>query len=217
MLARFPSLFPIARPAELPTARHIRLSRFTITLVPAIYLAIHFILRLLESTSLRWDESEQTLFSQQLALGYNDQPPVYTWLLWSMFRLTGVSLVGVYLLKLLILAAIYAGLFAVGRRITSDRFAILAAASLLLTPYFAWSLHRRGPHSPRHCFCSHRIPAYPSTSRTADNSRLRISRRCPWLSDSWQSTASQLLAISLLMAMITVPAYRRRLSTRECC
>src|SRR5438093_9034461 len=71
-----------------------------------LYLLAHLGVRLLESSSLRWDESEQVLFSQQLALGYNDQPPVYTWLLWGLFQLTGVSLLGVYLLKLLIVAAI---------------------------------------------------------------------------------------------------------------
>jgi 4-amino-4-deoxy-L-arabinose transferase-like glycosyltransferase len=112
-----------------------------------VYLNAHLGLRLLESQSLRWDEAEQTLFTQRFAIGYNDQPPVYTWLLWSVFQVTGVSLIGIYLLKALILAAIYAGVFAVCRRLECDSYTLPATLSLLLTPYFAWSALIDGAHT----------------------------------------------------------------------
>jgi hypothetical protein len=44
--------------------------------------AAHVALRLALSPALRWDEAEQTLWSQHLAWGYM-QPPLYTWLQWG--------------------------------------------------------------------------------------------------------------------------------------
>jgi 4-amino-4-deoxy-L-arabinose transferase-like glycosyltransferase len=176
-----------------------------------IYFGVHFILRLGESASLRWDESEQTLFSQQLALGYNDQPPVYTWLLWCMFRLTGVSLVGVYLLKMLILAAIYAGLFVAGRRISSDRFAILAPISLLLTPYFAWSALIDGAHT---LLVTAFVPvAYLVVLRLLERpTAVGFALLGVVLGFGFLAKYSfALLVIAILPAMLTIPAHRKRL------
>lgn len=112
-----------------------------------IYLLVHFVLRVLEGEALRWDESEQTLFSQCLALGYNDQPPVYTWLLWIVFQVTGVSLLGLHVLKSLILTAFYIGIFSAARKLAGPKFAILGTLSLLLTPYFAWTALIDGAHT----------------------------------------------------------------------
>lgn len=40
----------------------------------------HVLVRVAISPALKWDEAEQMLWSQQLALGYGAQPPLYTWL-----------------------------------------------------------------------------------------------------------------------------------------
>jgi len=54
----------------------------------AISLA-HVAMRLLASPALKWDEAEQILWTQELALGYGPQPPLYTWLQWAMNQVFG--------------------------------------------------------------------------------------------------------------------------------
>ena len=181
------------------------------TTAVSVYLFAHLGLRLLESTSLRWDESEQTLFSQRFALGYNDQPPVYTWLLVCMFRVTGVSLVGVYLLKLLNLAAIYIGVYAASRRLSSDRFAMFTVASLQLMPYFAWSALIDGAHTllvtvfvPIAFLLILRLLNRPTTIGFIG---LGVVFGLGFLA----KYSFALLVIALLLAMFTIPSYRRRL------
>ncbi len=198
------------KPAHISLAVRPNASIIFIGAVSA-YLLCHLGLRLFESTSLRWDESEQTLFSQQLALGYNDQPPVYTWLLVCMFRVTGVSLVGVYLLKILNLAAIYMGAYAASRRLSSDHFAAFTAASLLLMPYFAWSALIDGAHTllvtvfvPIAFILVLRLLNRPTTIGFI---LLGVVFGLGFLA----KYSFALLVIALLLAMLTIPAHRHRL------
>lgn len=176
-----------------------------------VYLLTHLGLRLLEGSSLRWDESEQMLFSQQLALGYNDQPPVYTWILWITFRLTGVSLVGVYLLKILIVASIYLGLFVLVRQIASSSAAICAASSLLLAPYFVWSALIDGAHT---LFVTAFVPlvflvANRIHQRAKTQDFVGLGLICGFGFLAKYSFA--LVVIALVAAALSIPDYRRRL------
>ena len=184
---------------------------FTFAMLFGVYLNVHLVLRLMEGASLRWDESEQTLFSQRLALGYNDQPPVYTWLLWCVFRFTGVSLAGVYILKLSIIACIYIGLYVLGRRLVSETNAILVSISLLLTPYFAWSAVIDGAHTllvaavvPIAALQAIRVLQRPTTFGFA---LLGLVFGLGVLA----KYSFVLLAIALPLALVAIPAYRRRL------
>ncbi|MEJ5031517.1 hypothetical protein WH303_20395, partial [Comamonas sp. MYb69] len=45
--------------------------------------------RLLASHGVSWDQNEQLVWSQQLALGYGPQPPLYTWLQWALVWVLG--------------------------------------------------------------------------------------------------------------------------------
>lgn len=192
-----------------------RTPRLTLGLAVAgclpIYLLVHFGLRLLEGNTLRWDESEQTLFSQRLALGYNDQPPVYTWLLWAIFQVTGVSVLGLHLLKSLILSACYLGTFAVARKLTEEKFARLGTLSLLLTPYFAWSVLIDGAHT---LFVAAFVPiAFLVVLRLLERATtpgfmlLGIVLGLGVLA----KYSFAILAIAILLALLSMPAYRRRL------
>ena len=66
----------------------------------AISLA-HVAMRLLASPALKWDEAEQILWTQELALGYGPQPPLYTWLQWAMNQVFGPSVLALSLLTTL--------------------------------------------------------------------------------------------------------------------
>lgn len=118
----------------------------------ALYLGIHLILRLVISQSLGYDEAEQVLWSQTLAWGYGPQPPLYTWLLWGLTQVCGMSLFTLALMKTAILGAIYSFLFLCARRLLEDvRLVCLAVFSLLLLPLLAWGSLKGSTHSDLLC------------------------------------------------------------------
>jgi 4-amino-4-deoxy-L-arabinose transferase-like glycosyltransferase len=120
--------------------------RFLVLLI--LYLGLHFALRLLSIDALQRDEAAQMLFSQSLALGYDTQPPLYTWLVWSVFQLTGPGILGLGIVKYLLLALSYGALYCSARLVLRDpQLALLAAFSLLLLPTFSWESLRDLTHS----------------------------------------------------------------------
>lgn len=112
-----------------------------------LYFGAHALVRLLVSPALELDEAEQALWSQQLQWGYGAQPPLYTWLQWAVFRLAGVSLAGLALLKHLLLALAYAAVYLAGRTLLPRGPALLAAAGMLLLPQIGWEASRDLTHS----------------------------------------------------------------------
>ena len=75
----------------------------------------HVALRMATSPALKWDEAEQMLWSQQLALGYGAQPPLYTWLQWALNLVFGPSVLALSLPKHALLALTYALMYLAGR------------------------------------------------------------------------------------------------------
>jgi 4-amino-4-deoxy-L-arabinose transferase-like glycosyltransferase len=120
--------------------------RFPILL--AGYLGSLLVLRLLISTTLQWDEAEQTVFSQTLRWGYSEQPPLYTWLTWAAFQVFGPGVLGLAVLKTAIFAVLFGMTYRTAERVLGDsRVARYATFSLLVIPYFAWEANRDGTHS----------------------------------------------------------------------
>jgi len=111
------------------------------------YFALHAMLRVLVSDAVERDEAEQLLWTQRLAMGYGTQPPLYTWLQWGVFQVTGVSLAGLALLKNLLLAGTYAFSFLAARTVLPPATAALCAASMLLLPQIGWESQRDLTHS----------------------------------------------------------------------
>ncbi len=91
---------PLAPPLRSPVAH-------PLAWLLALALA-HVLVRVAVSPALKWDEAEQMLWSQQLALGYGAQPPLYTWLQWGVNALVGPSVLALSLLKHALLALTYA-------------------------------------------------------------------------------------------------------------
>ena len=117
-------------------------------LLIGLYFAVHIVLRLLVSPSLGKDEAEQVLLAQDFAWGYGSQPPLYTWLAASVFRVVGDGIFGLSLVKNLLLAGSYLLTFATVHLVTGKRVpALLAAASLLFLPQVAWESQRALTHT----------------------------------------------------------------------
>lgn len=106
----------------------------------AAYLLIHLLIRQALSPSLGPDEADLALFSQSLAWGYSEQPPLYAWLVWAFVQTFGLSILALAAVKLLVLGAVHVALLGVARLLLRDRrLPPLASASLFLMPAFAWN------------------------------------------------------------------------------
>src|SRR5262245_66277488 len=92
-----------------------------LVLVLAGYLGVHLLLRLALSPSLIPDEADLALFSQSLAWGYSEQPPLYSWLVWGAVRLLGLSVFSLTLVRMLVLASVPLALYAAARAVLRDR------------------------------------------------------------------------------------------------
>ena len=101
--------------------------------------AAHVALRVALSSALRWDEAEQTLWSQHLAWGYGAQPPLYTWLQWGLNAVLGPSVLSLAVLKHLLLALTYLFMGLAARALLPPRAAWWAAASMVMLPALGWS------------------------------------------------------------------------------
>jgi hypothetical protein len=108
-----------------------------------LYCAVHFILRLSLSDTIGVDDAIEGVFTQSLAPGYDPrQPPLYTWLLWLVQRVTGPSLLSFLILKYGLLSATFLLYYKIAERLFADtRYAALTAWSLLLLYQIGWNLH----------------------------------------------------------------------------
>lgn len=125
----------------MPDSVFDRLARYWPWLVLGYY-ALHVAARVAISPALELDEAEQTLYSQRWALGYDEQPPLYTWLQAAVFAVLGVNVLALSLLKHALLAAAHLGLYAAGRAVANPVVGMIASASLFLIPHFGWETPR---------------------------------------------------------------------------
>lgn len=96
---------------------------------------------------MKWDEAEQILWSQQLALGYGPQPPLYTWLQWLVCQLLGPSVLALALLKHALIVLTYCLAWRTGRLFLDAKGAWWIAGGLLLMPPFGWDSLRDQTHT----------------------------------------------------------------------
>ncbi|MDD3344465.1 MAG: glycosyltransferase family 39 protein [Sulfurospirillaceae bacterium] len=103
------------------------------------YFALQVIIRLLTTHIAVLDESEQIMLTQYFSWGYNEQPPLYTWIQMGVFKLTGISIFGLSLLKNTLLCMSYLCVYNLGILFTEDKLkSSLGALSLFLLPQMVW-------------------------------------------------------------------------------
>ncbi len=120
--------------------------------VIGVYFTAQAALRVGVGDVLGIDEAEAWLWAQNLDWGYGPQPPLYNWLQYAIFSLTGANAFGVALLKALLLWGIFLCGIGLARR-WSGAFAspiwIAGAAALALfwLPELAWESQRTRTHN----------------------------------------------------------------------
>jgi len=97
--------------------------------------------------TLTQDESEQFLFSQALRFGYDEQPPLYTWVVSLLFALFGPSIAVLAAFKALLLSSAFLFAYASGRKLAGPVAGMMASASLFLVPQIAWEMQRDLAHT----------------------------------------------------------------------
>ncbi|MGB7343775.1 MAG: glycosyltransferase family 39 protein, partial [Pirellulaceae bacterium] len=123
-------------------------ARHRLPCVLAVYFALHTLLRVWVSPALSFDESEQVFLSQWNWMGYNSQPPLYTWVQTALFGVFGLNVFSLALFKNTLLFATYMAVFTAVKLTTKDlRLAALATLGLLLIPQIAWESHRDLSHT----------------------------------------------------------------------
>lgn len=127
----------------------------SIYLLLAVYFTVNVLLRLAAPDSLELDESQQILFAQSLALGYNTQPPFYNWLQYGVVQVMGSSVAAVSILKNLLLFSSYLLFGLAAHLVLRDRvLAIIATLGLITLPQVGYEAQRDLTHTVAVLFAS---------------------------------------------------------------
>lgn len=115
----------------------------------AAYFAAQTLLRIFSATSLSLDEAEMLVVTQGFAFGYGgSQPPLYGWLMLIAFKLFGIGIPALAIVKNLLLFVIFTLMFFAGRIVLgSDWKAAVTSAALLTIPQVGWKAQFDLTHS----------------------------------------------------------------------
>ncbi len=103
------------------------------------YFILQVVVRLIATDTVVIDESEQVMLSQYFALGYNSQPPLYTWLQKLVFMVVGENIFAISILKNTTLLAIYLFTYKTCLLISKDKKkSALSAFGLFFLPQLIW-------------------------------------------------------------------------------
>ena len=181
----------------------------------ALYLTGLLLIRLALSPSLTPDEADLALFSQSLAWGYSEQPPLYSWLVWVAVRVFGLNIFSLTLVRLLLLGSVHLALYALARRLPGARLAPLTCFSLFLLPVFAWNAANYLTHTLLLC------AVFLATVRQVLLLPRRRHARSYALLGLWLGLGllskynGALFAAALLLAALGCPRYRACLADRR--
>lgn len=107
-----------------------------------VYFALMALASALLVTSGRSDDAEAFLLSQSLEWGYETKnPPGFYWLAYLVMQITGPELATIFALRMAGIFAMFAGLYAIARRLQPDPLlAVCAGFAMLATIHFHWYL-----------------------------------------------------------------------------
>ncbi|MCM2291958.1 glycosyltransferase family 39 protein [Allorhizobium sp. BGMRC 0089] len=119
-----------------PAASHLHFGKSVLKpalLLLAGYFLLELLVRLALPSSLELDEGQQMFFSQALALGYGDQPPLYNWLQYGVIKLFGPTVFSLALLKNLMMFATFSLMALTASRLLTSRALIMIATFGIIT------------------------------------------------------------------------------------
>jgi len=114
-----------------------------------LYLFLHLSIRLIFDNSIQVDDREQIIFAQELLLGYDmPQPPLYSWLAYYFFKILGVNLYALSILKYSLILITFIYIHKIGNLVSDNPInSSLVTFSFLLISPFAWHMHQGFTHT----------------------------------------------------------------------
>lgn len=195
-------------------------ARWRLPMLLGIYFAAHVLIRSSVSSSLDFDESEQVFLSQHLLMGYNSQPPLYTWLQRGLFETFGYSVFSLALLKNLFIWLTYVLVFESVRKATDNlRLAGVATLGMFSIPQIAWESHRDLSHTVA-AMCATALLMYAVISLSKESRRAAAYGWYVLIGIAVGLGALfkynfAIVAVALVVAAASVPRYRRLLVDRR--
>ena len=113
----------------------------------AVFFAVTGVMRALTGHALEIDQAEMLRYAQTLEWGYGPQPPLYAWLQWAVFQMTGPEVGGLFLLKSFLLWLTPTIMLILLSQAMPVREAGLAALSLVLIYSISFDSQRTLTHA----------------------------------------------------------------------
>lgn len=182
----------------------------------SLYLLLNALSQGLMSGTADQDQAEQVLLAQRWELGYGAQPPLYTYLVQLLFLFTGPALWPLLGLKAGLLSLLVAAVLLIGRQLQfrADQH-LVSLAGMALIPQFIWESQRDLTHSVLATTMAAltllqllRLRQRPAPSRF-------ISLGCLLALGLLSKYSFAVFAVSLLLAALSLPAFRRALLRPE--
>jgi 4-amino-4-deoxy-L-arabinose transferase-like glycosyltransferase len=100
------------------------------------------------SSTANLDQAEQLVFSQDWHLGYSSQPPLFTWLVHSLFFVTGPSLLALIGIKVFLLSTLVGLLILMGKQLGfTPQQQLVSLIGMVFIPQYVWESQRDITHS----------------------------------------------------------------------
>ena len=158
------------------------------------------------------DQSEQLLFSQHWSLGYGAQPPLYTYIVNTIFFFTGESLLALMILKAFLLSAL---MLVVSGIATQLRFTsvqhFVAVASFVFIPQFVWESQRDLSHSPMVALLSASLVYVLVAIKNHTSRKLFVAVGLLAALILLTKYSAVLVLISLLLSSLLIKEYRKKI------
>ena len=112
-----------------------------------LYCCLYAVARLSVSSTMELDEAEQFLNGSFFSLGYANQPPFYSWLVYGMSKLFGLGIQTIVVTKYTIMFFFYFSFYLITRSFWNRRESLLITGTLLIFPTYAYEFNRDLSHS----------------------------------------------------------------------
>ncbi|TWU41829.1 ArnT family glycosyltransferase [Novipirellula artificiosorum] len=186
--------------------------RYRFLIVVCVYFAIHVLVRVSVSSSLDFDETEQVFLSQWTLLGYNSQPPLYTWMQQGLFRVLGYNVFSLALLKNSLLLLTYVTVFELVRKTTDNtKLAVLASLGMLTIPQIAYESHRDLSHTVSVTLATAALMYCVVSVEKCDRLFWYLAIGVTSAFGMMSKYNFAIILVAIAISAITIPSYRRRL------
>jgi 4-amino-4-deoxy-L-arabinose transferase-like glycosyltransferase len=183
--------------------------------VLAIYFLIQILIRVWQGGAVEMDESEQIFYAQHFQLGYENQPPLYTWLQAAVFSVVGISHLGLAIAKNVFMFVLYASVYQVARRLIGRLGAAAVSSSLIMIITLGWEAQIDRTHSIlATAIAAASLWAYYELVRSPSRAR-RVLLGALFGLGMLSKYNYLLFAIGVAGASLVVPEHRRVVWTRD--